>query len=619
MQLADRIQLRRDTAANWTAANPVLADGEIGIERDTDQFKVGDGVTTWSVLAYGGIQGPQGATGAAGADSTVAGPTGPTGPAGADGASVASGVTFAPTGNLAATDVQAALAELDAEKQAALISATNIKTVNGLSLLGAGNLAIEGGAGGGAATEFVATGAIAGAGLVVALNANGTVSVVAEIVDETPVTAVVFQGASVDNIVSIYDSVANVVVVAYRVGAATGVAVVGVISGTSISFGAPVTFSASNSLAIAGAYDPVAARVLLAYRNVGNSSFGTAIVGTISGTSISFGAPVAFNAASTAAIAVVYDSAAGKVVLAYSDGGNGSFGTAIVGTILDTSVSFGAPTVFQSAFVSNLSAACDATLGKTVVAYKNDVAIKGVAVIGTVSGTSISFGTPVIFNNANTFSTSVAYDSVAGKVVIVYKDAGNGSFGTAIVGSISGTSIGFGTPVVFNSAATVPAVAYDSVADKVVVAYSDGGNGGFGTAVVGTVSGTVIVFSAPVVFESASIGTVSATYSPQAGRVVFAYPDGGNGSFGTAITFGGAATTTNNAASVGIAQAAALDATPVAVKLPYQIDTNQVGLTAGLNYYVAADGSLTTASANGNVLLGRALSASALLITNWGI
>jgi hypothetical protein len=52
-----QFQFRRGTAAEWTAANPTLASGEMGIETDTDRFKVGDGSTLWNSLAYGGIQG----------------------------------------------------------------------------------------------------------------------------------------------------------------------------------------------------------------------------------------------------------------------------------------------------------------------------------------------------------------------------------------------------------------------------------------------------------------------------------------------------------------------------------------------------------------------------------
>ncbi len=47
-----RIQLRHDTATNWTTANPILAEGEAGFETDTNKFKIGDGVTNWNNLAY---------------------------------------------------------------------------------------------------------------------------------------------------------------------------------------------------------------------------------------------------------------------------------------------------------------------------------------------------------------------------------------------------------------------------------------------------------------------------------------------------------------------------------------------------------------------------------------
>jgi len=43
---------RRDSAANWTAENPTLLAGEIGIESDTGYWKVGDGSTAWTSLAY---------------------------------------------------------------------------------------------------------------------------------------------------------------------------------------------------------------------------------------------------------------------------------------------------------------------------------------------------------------------------------------------------------------------------------------------------------------------------------------------------------------------------------------------------------------------------------------
>jgi hypothetical protein len=50
--MATRMQQRRGTAAQWTAANPILAAGEIGFETDTSKFKMGNGSSAWSALSY---------------------------------------------------------------------------------------------------------------------------------------------------------------------------------------------------------------------------------------------------------------------------------------------------------------------------------------------------------------------------------------------------------------------------------------------------------------------------------------------------------------------------------------------------------------------------------------
>jgi hypothetical protein len=57
MARKDLIQHRRDTAPNWTSVNPVLAASELGFETDTNKFKLGDGTSTWTALAYQGGSG----------------------------------------------------------------------------------------------------------------------------------------------------------------------------------------------------------------------------------------------------------------------------------------------------------------------------------------------------------------------------------------------------------------------------------------------------------------------------------------------------------------------------------------------------------------------------------
>ena len=117
---------------------------------------------------------------------------------------------------------------------------------------------------------------------------------------------------------------------------------------------------------------------------------------------------------------------------------------------------------------------------------------------------------PAVFESAATSRISATtLDST--HVLMAYRDEGNSNFGTAVVGTISGDSITYGTPVVFEAATTwVPsATTLDST--HVLIAYRDGGNGSYGTAVVGTISGNSITFGTPVVFNSAWTVYISAT------------------------------------------------------------------------------------------------------------
>jgi hypothetical protein len=46
------IQIRRDNTANWTGVNPVLAQGEMGLDLSVGAFKVGDGIAPWNSLPF---------------------------------------------------------------------------------------------------------------------------------------------------------------------------------------------------------------------------------------------------------------------------------------------------------------------------------------------------------------------------------------------------------------------------------------------------------------------------------------------------------------------------------------------------------------------------------------
>jgi len=109
-------QLRRDTSINWAFFNPVLLNGELGINTDTYQFKVGDGISRWLILPYNGLYGDYGATGPTGegkeANTGATGFTGGTGFQGPMGPS-ATGPTGStgPTGQMGPTGIRGPVSE----------------------------------------------------------------------------------------------------------------------------------------------------------------------------------------------------------------------------------------------------------------------------------------------------------------------------------------------------------------------------------------------------------------------------------------------------------------------------------------------------------------------------
>ena len=213
------------------------------------------------------------------------------------------------------------------------------------------------------------------------------------------------------------------------------------------------------------------------------------------GTSQALGSGETFESAETGHTSQAYDSGNDRVVIAYTDYGNSRYGTAVVGTITGTAVTFGTPVVFKSGTTFNTAMAYDANAEKIVIAFEDSTDTSGKAVVGTVSGDTITFGSEVTYNSDAVNEQLIVYDSNSQKVVIAYKDRGNSNYGTAVVGTVSGTSISFGSETVFESANMGDTeMTFDSSNNKVVIAYKDEGNSSYGTAVVGTVSGTSISF-----------------------------------------------------------------------------------------------------------------------------
>ena len=416
----------------------------------------------------------------------------------------------------------------------------------------------------------------------------------------------VFESASVIDLSAAYDANAQKVVVCYTDNGNSryGTAVVGTVSGTSITFGTPVVYESANTEEHTPVYDSNAQKIVIGYQDRGNSDYGTAIVGTVSGTSISFGSPQVFHSGSVTQLSGAFDSNNNKVVFAYLV--NNSNGNAVVGTVSGTSVSFGSTAVFESGRCYSMSTVYDTNAQKIVISYNdNQDNNYGKSIVGTVSGTSISFGSITTFYSGNTAYISSVYDPDSQKVIVCYSDNGNSSHGTAIVGTVSGTSISFGSAIVFNAANTqYTSATYDEGQNKLVVAYRDVGNSNSGTVIPGTVSGSSITFGDETVFNGSESNFVTAVYDAASGNSVISYIDNGNSNYGTSVVFQNAY---NNSQVVP-------DGGAVVINTQGSVAETSTALTAGQSYYVQTDGTLSTTTDDPSVFAGTAVSSTKMIV-----
>jgi len=469
----------------------------------------------------------------------------------------------------------------------------------------------------------VASGALANGDTVI-VNADGTVTKT-QINPDSFGTATQFD-TSGNEVCATFDSFNNKVVVAYKNSAGSGVssgigyAVVGTVSGTSISFGTPVVFDSDTQDNYAIVFDSNSNKVVIFWRGrYQNSVYACkAIVGTVSGTSISFGSSVTFVSFSGNTIlfpAPVFDTNSNKVVLAYRDGTNSNYGTAIVGTVSGTSISFGSGVVFNTNTSGYMGSTFDSSNNKVVIAYQNSGnGFRGTAIVGTVSGTSISFGSATAFNNGNTQDMSCTFDSNSNKVVVAYRDNGNGNIGAAIVGTVSGTSISFGSEVELDgSDSYYLSATFDSNSNKVVIAWKNITSSNKGSVIVGTVSGTSISFGSSLFFSDVNTSEVGTTFDSNSNKVVLAYRVS-SGNYGYGVILIPSSTNLTSENFIGFSDAAYADTQTATIEVGSAVNNGQSSLTIGQQYFVQEDGTIGTTAADPSVIAGTAISTTEIIV-----
>ena len=132
----------------------------------------------------------------------------------------------------------------------------------------------------------------------------------------------------------------------------------------------------------------------------------------------------------------------------------------------------------------------------------------------------------------------------------------------------------------------------------------------------GTISGTSISFDSPILFASTIFAYPSTIYDSGEDRVVIAYRDAGNSSYGTAnvfspITMGTNLTTEN---FIGISNGAYTNGQTATIQLIGSVDDAQSSLTPGQKYYVQGNGTLSETADDPSVFAGTAVSSTSLVV-----
>ena len=478
--------------------------------------------------------------------------------------------------------------------------------------------------------EFVASGTLPN-GQAVILNANGTVTAVAGsgAAQNIPSGSNVIYttGKANQNSIAFDPNTANKFAITFSDDANSnyGKIVIGTLSGNSMSFGSAVVFNSAYTEPTKVAFDPnTANKLVVCFKDTGTSGNGTAVVGTVSGTSVSFGSKVVFNSGTTSSFDVKFDpiNSGGKLVIAYYPA-NGQ-GTAVVGTVSGTSVSFGSAVVFSSGAPNYIQLSFDPnTSNKFAIVYRNSSSSGyGFGIVGTLSGTSTSYGSAAVFNSTAVEFIGMAFEkSVSGRFIIAYGAAVSGTDPNtlAIIGNVSGTSITYGTSAIVATGGTQGVIAVacdDSVANQAIIGFTPNYLTG-GHIYPTTINGNAITFGTPVVFNTAAVTWQAVNFDPNtSGKFVYVYNDPSNTSDGTAFV-GLMNTLSTNLTStnlIGISAEAITSGATGVINTWGGLNEGQSSLTPASIYYVQGNGTISTVSTSPAQKIGQAISATTLNI-----
>lgn len=475
-------------------------------------------------------------------------------------------------------------------------------------------------AAGGSTTTAIASGTLSN-GVTVVINANGTVSAVAATTSNssfsTPTAASIGFGKAA------FDTANNKIIITWEQGGNNeGWIVVGTISGTTITFGTAVQFRATGCRYPIVEWVPSISRFVYVYRDQDNGSILVMGYGSISGTTPTIlGEGTADFSGAVVPTNIILHPPSGKILVIYFTNypsANRNRYAVITPSAGGLSVA-GAGSVWAVPTDYYPTLAYDPTSQRLIIAY-GDTASSSRGTVNTIniSGTTVSFGRAAIFNiNGSTSGISIAYCDDHGKFVISYLDGADSSFSKAIVGSATSSGIiTLGTPSIFSRVANSGAgCVYDTNINKIVVYFSDATNSNYPYVISGTITDYSIAWSTAELVSSSGASGFVPLYSTTSARTFAFYTFTANSTlayvFATPSYFTTNLTTSN---FIGFSGGSYSNGQTATIQVVGSVSNSQSGLTPGQKYYVQYDGTLSTSVGDFAAYAGVATSANNIIV-----
>ncbi len=249
-------------------------------------------------------------------------------------------------------------------------------------------------------------------------------------------------------------------------------------------------------------------------------------VSVVAAISESKGSAATFESAHVRYFDSVHEPVADKIVISYADAGNGHYLTVVVGDVSGSSITFGTPVVCYSYSTSHTSIAFNSGNNTIGIAFQANT--WGRHAVGSVSGTAFTLGGTGDFYGATAGECSLAYNVAADRWVVMLEAISNSNYPYYYSGTGSATSISWsGANLIKSSAGYWPNVVYDPNSERMVFIWRDSGNSNYGTAVVGEINGSKTGYDlgTAVVFESGITDYPDACFDSDNNLVVIGYQD----------------------------------------------------------------------------------------------